>query len=87
MSDENKHNLLYFESSSVRALYDCMQEWQQAHHRRLLSISIQQDEGKYCCIALTNPTEVVITSHDGERHVSVHEPAYEGGPSRLCVES
>ena len=72
MSDVNKHNLLYFESSSMRALYGCMEEWQHTNNRRLLSISIQQDGGSYCCIALTNPTEVVITSNDGERHAAVN---------------
>jgi hypothetical protein len=71
MSDVNKRNLLYFESSSMHGLYDCMDEWQQANNRRLLSTSIQQDKGNYCCIALTNPTEVVITSADGKSHVAV----------------
>jgi len=71
MSDVNKHNLLYFESSSMRALYDRMEQWQHANHHRLLSISIEKDGGNYCCIALTNPTEVVITSHDGKAHAAV----------------
>jgi len=66
MSDTNKRNLVYFESSSMRGLYDCMDEWQQANNRRLLSVTVQQDGGNYCCIALTNPTEVVITSPDGK---------------------
>ena len=71
MSDANKHNLLYFESSSMRGLYGSMDKWQQANNRRLLSISIQKDGESYCCIALTNPTEVVITSLDGKRKVTV----------------
>ena len=69
MSDSNKHNLLYFESSSMRELYGCMDEWQHTNNRRLLSISIQKDGESYCCIALTNPTEVVIT--DGEHDAAV----------------
>jgi hypothetical protein len=72
MSDTNKRNLIYFESSSMRGLYDCMDEWQQANNRRLLSVAVQQDGGNYCCIALTNPTEVVITSADGKAQVDVH---------------
>lgn len=60
MSDENKHNLIYFENSSMRDLFDCMEKWQIANEKRLLSISIQQDGGNFCCIALTNPTEVII---------------------------
>jgi ribosomal protein S10 len=60
MPEQNKRNLLYFESSSMRDLYDSMENWQNTNHKRLLSISIQQDAGKFCCIALTNPSEVVI---------------------------
>ena len=71
MSDINKRNLVYFENPSMRGLYECMEEWQQANNRRLLSITVQQDQGNYCCIALTNPTEVVITSEDGQAHAWV----------------
>jgi hypothetical protein len=66
MTDQNKQNLLYFESSSMRGLYDNMEEWQQANQKWLLSLSIHQDGGKFCCIALTNPTEVMIVDRYGE---------------------
>jgi hypothetical protein len=72
VSDINKRNLVYFEGTSMRGLYDCMDEWQETNQRRLLSISIQSDQAKYCCIALTNPTEVVITSKDGKNHANVN---------------
>ena len=49
MSDTNKRNLVYFENPSMHGLYACMEEWQQANSRRLLSISVQQDGGNYCC--------------------------------------
>ena len=68
MSDTNKRNLVYFENSSMRGLYASMEEWQQVNNRRLLSLNIQKDSDNYCCIALTNPTEVVITSADGQLH-------------------
>lgn len=68
MTDINKHNIHYFESSSMRGLYESIDTWQHANNRRLLSISIQQDGDNYCCIALTNPTEVIITNHDGSRY-------------------
>lgn len=55
----------------MRELYDCMQTWQDANHKRLLSINVQEDRGKFCCIALTNPSEVVITSADGLRHAEI----------------
>jgi hypothetical protein len=71
MTVNNKHNLIYFESPSMRGLYDHIREWKDANSKRLLSISIQQDGAGYCCIALTNPTEVVITSENGRDHVMV----------------
>ena len=58
--DENKRNLHYFEAESVRELFDIMDGWQKAHEQRLLSTSIHKDQGRFCCIALTNPTEVII---------------------------
>jgi hypothetical protein len=71
MADINKHNLLYFEGASMRALYDTMETWQSANSRRLLSVSIEKDGNSYCCIALTNPIEVVITGEDGRYHADV----------------
>ncbi|QTA84818.1 hypothetical protein [Desulfonema magnum] len=60
MSDDNKHNILYFEGSSVRKLYENMETWQHENRKRFLSTSIQKDGDKFCCIALTNPSEVVV---------------------------
>jgi hypothetical protein len=60
MSDDNKRNLMFFESPSVRDLYDTMDEWQKINHKRLHSVNIQKDGDMFCCIALTNPTEVII---------------------------
>jgi hypothetical protein len=71
MSDENKRNLQFFQARSMRELYDCMQAWQDANQKRLLSISIQEGGGKFCCIALTNPSEVVITSSSGNRYTTI----------------
>ena len=62
MSDENKLNLLYFDSTSVRGLYTKMDNWQKANCKRFLSITVQKDGDDFCCIALTNPSEVVIVS-------------------------
>ena len=60
MSDDNKRNLLYFEAASMAQLYDCMNNWQVENNKRLLSLSIEKDGGKFCCIGLSNPSEVVI---------------------------
>jgi len=71
MSDDNKHNLQYFESLSMRELFDLMEGWQNEHKKRLLSTNIQKDGDKFCCIALTNPSEVLV--------MNGHGPYY-GGP-------
>jgi hypothetical protein len=55
----------------MRGLYDCMETWQDTNQKRFLSTCVHQDGGKFCCIALTNPTEVVITSDDGKRHADI----------------
>jgi hypothetical protein len=65
MFNDNKHNLLYFEGNSMRDLYNSMEDWQNTNQKRLLSISIQYDNGQYCCIALTNPTEVILVDAMG----------------------
>lgn len=66
MLDDNKHNILYFQHSSMRGLYECMEQWQNDNQKRLLSVSIQKDGDEYCCIALTNPMEVTITDRSGQ---------------------
>jgi hypothetical protein len=71
MSGENKRNLQFFEARSMRELYECMEAWQDANQKRLLSVSIQEDGGKFCCIALTNPSEVVITNSAGNDYAIV----------------
>ena len=66
MSYNNKRNILYFKGKSMRNLYERMQSWQNKHNKRFLSVSIQKDGDAFCCIALTNPSEVVITNLDGD---------------------
>jgi len=69
--DENKRNLQYFEAQSMEGLFDALQTWQLEHEKRFLSLDIQNDQGKFCCIALTNPSEVVITDSSGHFHARV----------------
>ncbi len=73
MKDNNKRNILYFESNSMKDLHDNMNEWQVENEKRFLSMSINKDEGKYCCIALTNPTEVVIVDGGGKKKARVYK--------------
>ena len=69
--DNNKHNLQYFESFSMRELHNDMVAWQTKYCQRLLSINIQKDGDMFCCIALTNPVEVVITNREVSDFVGV----------------
>ena len=66
MKDPNKRNLQYFENASMKGLYGDMEDWQNTNQKRLLSTSIQKDDGMFCCVALSNPSEVVIV--DGVHH-------------------
>jgi hypothetical protein len=65
MSDDNKRNLIFFESLSVRDLYAQMDHWQRENRKRFHSVTVQKDGDSFCCIALTNPTEVIITDSFG----------------------
>ena len=71
MIEDNKRNVQFFEAASMRELYDCVSAWQETNRKRFLSVSIHNDRGMFCCIALTNPMEVVITSADGRNHANV----------------
>ena len=66
MSDDNKRNLIFFESPSVRELYDKLDEWQKTNRKRFHSVTMQKDRNLFCCIALTNPAEVIITDSGGD---------------------
>ena len=62
---DNKQNLQYFEATSMKGLFKNMQDWQVKNEKRLLSTDIQQDGDMFTCIALTNPTEVVLCDRRG----------------------
>ncbi|MDQ2180468.1 hypothetical protein [Marinifilum sp. D714] len=61
----NKNNILWFENESMKGLFDELQSWQLNNKKRFLSTEIQRDNGKFCCIALTNPTEVTLVDDEG----------------------
>ena len=60
MSDDNKLNLLFFEGTSMRGLYEVIENWAQENRKRLLALNVQKDGENFCCIALTNPMDVWI---------------------------
>ena len=49
----------------MRALFETVQEWQTTNRKRLLNLQIQKEGDKLCCIALSNPTEVIIVTGGG----------------------
>lgn len=68
MPDSNKRNLQYFAEFSMEELYKPMDAWQVENKKRFLSVSVQKDCDKFCCIALTNPIEVVIVDRDNSNY-------------------
>lgn len=61
MSKKNKRNVLFFKGKSMPELFGRMDKWQKKNNKRFLSVSVQKDGEIFYCIALTNPSEVVIT--------------------------
>jgi hypothetical protein len=49
----------------MRALFEAVQAWQVSNRKRLLNLNIQREGDLLCAIALTNPTEVIITTGGG----------------------
>jgi hypothetical protein len=78
MPDDNSHNLLYFEGASMRELFDRMDDRQKTHRKRLLSTHVERDAGMFCCIALTNPMEVIIIDGGGGDRAQVYEGSLDG---------
>jgi hypothetical protein len=68
----NKENLIYFENMSMHALFEDMQTWQVENQKRLLSTNIEKDGDTFCCIALTNPSEVMIVGRNGQAADTIH---------------
>ena len=71
MSEDNKRNLLFFEAPTMRELFADMDEWQATNRKRLQSVSVQPDGDGFACIALSNPTEVIIVDGYGKGGAAV----------------
>lgn len=56
--EQSINNLLYFEASSMKELYECMQNWQDKNRQFFLTVNIQQEDAKFCCIASINPEDL-----------------------------
>lgn len=69
--DPNIDNVFYLEAPTMKILYDQIKKWQDVYKKRLLSINIQKDDDKFCCIGMTNPTEVIICDGFGADKASV----------------
>ena len=62
MANDNKRNLQYFEAPSMKELYSTIDNWQAKHRKRFASLHVERDGSNFCCIAMTNPTEVMIVN-------------------------
>jgi hypothetical protein len=71
----NKRNLLYFEATSMSKLHGALNAWQEKNNKRFLSLSIQREGDLICCIALTNPSEVIIMDGYSDDGVDVRDCA------------
>jgi len=65
MPKNSKRNIEFFESSSMKGLYDEMNRWQEQHEVRFLSVEIHKEGENFSCICLTNPSEVTIVGPNG----------------------
>ena len=69
--NDNKSNVYYFEAKTMKELYSSISDWQLENKKRLQSVNVQKDNDSFCCIALSNPTEVVIVNQDGSEFADV----------------
>lgn len=67
MSD-NKRNLEYFRAASMHDLFQALQAWQVENRKRFLSLNVERDGDEFCCIALTNPSEVVLVDGSADEY-------------------
>jgi len=81
MNDNNKRNIYYFEAATMKGLFAAVDKWQSENLKRLQSLNVEKDDGVFCCIAVSNPTEVVIVD-GGEVGVNVQNAV---GCKRLLV--
>tara|TARA_B100000795_G_scaffold227672_1_gene184095 strand:+ start:38 stop:325 length:288 start_codon:yes stop_codon:yes gene_type:complete len=72
MKENNKHNILFFEGSTMKGLHLEMDNWQKDNKKRFLSMSINKDGDLFSCIALTNPSEVIIVDGSDSGGAAVH---------------
>ena len=75
MTNATQRGFQYFESETMKDLYDQMTAWREKNKfEKFDSMTIQQDKKKFCCIAITAPTdpvEVVIRAGNCERYAQV----------------
>ena len=64
-------NIHYFEASSMKELHECLQTWQKSNSRRILSLNIEKDQEKFCCIMLVT----FYVNEIGDTHLTPYEAA------------
>ncbi len=71
----NKRNLYYFNAPTMKALHKELDDWQEENQKRFLQLNVQKEGSEFSCLALTNPTEVVITDKYGTA-VDIYKEGY-----------
>jgi len=71
----NKKNLYYFNAPTMKALHKELDDWQEENQKRFLQLNVQKEGSEFCCLALTNPTEVVIMDKFGT-YVDIYREGY-----------
>ena len=83
MDDNNKNNLHFFAANSMLELHRQLTKWQAENQKRFLSLEIQQDEGQFCCLALTNPSEVVLMTRDPDSYPGTQKNKWREVPMKF----
>ena len=65
MSSESHMNSEYCEAATMKELYVMIARWQEENKKRMLSLAVDKCRGGLCCLAVTNPMEVVIVTPPG----------------------
>ncbi len=84
MNANNKRNIYYFEAATMKGLFAAIDKWQSEQLTRLQSLNVEKDNDVFCCIAVSNPTEVVIVDGGGSGNVANVRDM--GGTHRLCTD-
>ena len=59
--NKDKRTFHYFEAKTMSELHQSLEQWNSSNEGLAHSISIKQDNNKFCCILLASPMENIDT--------------------------